>query len=159
MGLDAVVHCDCFERGRLRSPPPAGCTPSVDEWGFLHCGSNNLAIQLAFDRWQFEEACEHEDGLLVHHRIGNIALVAGLRTELQRHPDRFPMLLARVVYNGVHSGDLIPAGEVSQFRPELDALALVRCEDPEMGPLMREFATQMEELVVASLTVCKPIVF
>jgi hypothetical protein len=74
MGLDAGVYCDCFERGRLRSPPPPGCTLSVDDRGLLLCGSDDLGTQIAFDRWQLDQACEHENGLLVQHRIGNIAL-------------------------------------------------------------------------------------
>jgi hypothetical protein len=81
MGLDAVVYCDCFERGRLREPPPPGCNLSVSDDGSLLCGSEDLEVQLAFDQWQLERACEHELGVLLHHYIGNIALVAALRDE------------------------------------------------------------------------------
>src|SRR5436309_381829 len=81
MGLDAAVYCDCFERGRLQSPPPPGCTLAVAPDGSLLCGSDDLDVQLAFDRWRQSEACEHEDGYLVSHWIGNIALVASLRAE------------------------------------------------------------------------------
>ena len=80
MGLDAAVYCDCFERGRLQSPPPPGCTLAVAPDGSLLCGSDDLDVQLAFDRWRQSEACEHEDGYLVSHWIGNIALVASLGT-------------------------------------------------------------------------------
>ena len=64
MGLDAHVCCDCFERGRLRSAPPPGCSLSVCADGSLLCGSDDLDVQIAFDRWQQSEACEHEDGYL-----------------------------------------------------------------------------------------------
>ncbi len=159
MTLHAAVYCDCFERGRLRTPPPPGCTLSVGEGGLLLCGSDSLATQLAFDRWQFDQACEHENGLLVQHRIGNIASVAGLRAALFADPERFPMLLSRVLYNGIHCGDCIPAAEVPQLCPEVAALLGVRCEDPQMESHMRDFEAQMRELVEASLAFGKPIVF
>jgi hypothetical protein len=159
MTLDASVYCDCFERGRLRSAPPPGCTLSVHESGFLLCGSDDPAATAAFNRWQFDRACEHELGLLVHHLIGNITTVAAIRSELERSADRFPMLLAQVVYNGTHCCDFIPAAEVPRLRPEIDALAEVQCADPGNEPLIRDFAAQMGELVAASLAVGKPIVF
>jgi hypothetical protein len=159
VGLDATVYCDCFERGRLRSPPPPGCTLSVDESGRLLCGSDDLDTQLAFDQWQLHRACEHEDGRLVEHRIGNIALVEELRAALEADADRFPMLLSRVLYNGTHCGDFIPVAEVPRLCTEVEALADVRCTGPLMEQFMREFEAQMRELVESSLPVGKPIVF
>jgi len=159
MGLDAFVFCDCFERGRLRSPPPPGCSLSVSENGSLLCGSDDLDTQIAFDCWQQSDACEHEDGCLVAHRIGNISLVASLRAELQRSPDRFPMILSLVLYSGTHCGDFIPAAEVPQVLSEAEALAGVHCPDPEMECFLREFEEQMRDLVSAALRVGKPIAF
>ena len=159
MALDAHVCCNCFERGRLRSPPPPGCDLSVSDDGGLLCGSDDLEVQMSFDRWQQSGACEHEDGYLVAHRIGNIALVAELRNELSRWPDRFRMILSRVVYNGVHCGDFIPAAEVPLLVPEVGALADFHYSDPEMERFMRDFESQMRELVEASLRVGKPISF
>lgn len=159
MGLDAHVCCDCFERDRLRSAPPPGCSLSVSSDGSLLCGSDDLNVQIAFDRWQHSEACEHEDGCLVAYYIGNIALVASLRNELGRWPDRFQVILSRVIYNGMHAGDFIPAAEVPQLVPEVKALAAVRCQDVEMEQFMRGFESQMRELVGGALRVGKPIVF
>jgi hypothetical protein len=33
MGLDAVVYCDCYERGRVRGPPPQPESVYVDANG------------------------------------------------------------------------------------------------------------------------------
>jgi hypothetical protein len=159
MGLDAGVCCDCFERARLRSPPPPGCHLSVSEDGSLLCGSDDLDVQIAFDRWQQSEACTHEDGYLVSLRIGNIAPVAALRSELSRWPERFPVIRSRVIYNGIHSGDFIPAGELPQLVPEVEALADVHCSEPAMEQFMRGFEQQMRDLVAAALRVGKAIVF
>ena len=115
MALDAHVCCDCFGRGQLRSPPPPGCNPSVCADGSLWCGSDDLDVLFAFDRWRQLEACGHEDGYLVAHRSGNIALVASLRRELGRWPERFPVILSRVIYDGIHCGDFIQAADVPQL--------------------------------------------
>jgi hypothetical protein len=159
MGLDAHVCCDCFERGLFRTPPPPGCHLSIDKDGSLICDSDELEALMAFDRWQQSEACEHEVGRLVFHHIGNIALVAGLREELERWPERFSIILSRVIDNGIHGGDFITAADVPKLSPEVAALAGVRCCDPDMERFMRDFETQMKELVSAALNVHKHIVF
>ena len=159
MGLDAVVYCDCFERRRLRAPPPTGCSLSVAADGSLLCGSDDLDVQLAFDQWQLSRACEHEMGVLLHRYIGNIALVAALRGELQQEPDLFPLLLSKVLYNGVHSGDFIPLADLERLQPEVAALGELPCTDPEMAGLLVNFAAQMKDLVACGLRVGKPIAF
>lgn len=159
MTLDAVVFCDCFERGRLLSPPPVGCRLSVAESGLLMCGSDDLNTQIAFDRWRFDQACAHENGALVKHDIGNIALVAELRAALQSEPDSFPMLLSRVLCNGTHCCDFIPAHEVPRLLPEVEALAGIHGTDSRREHSLREFESQLRKLVEASLAVGKPIMF
>lgn len=159
MGLDAHVCCDCFERGLLRSPPPSGCNLSVDVDGSLCCGSDDLDVQIAFDCWRHSDACEHERGYLIAHHIGNIALVSSLRQELGQWPNLFSVILSRVIYDGMHSGDCIPATSVRELAPEVEALRGVHCQDPEMEPFIREFEAQMGELVAAALKMHKPIVF
>jgi len=52
VALDAHGCCDCFERGRLRCPPPPRCDLSVTDDGGLLCGSDDPDVQIAFDRWQ-----------------------------------------------------------------------------------------------------------
>jgi hypothetical protein len=159
MGLDAVVYCDCFERGRLREPPPPGCHLSVASDGSVLCGSDDLEVQLAFDQWQLLRACAHELGVLMHRRIGNIALVEALGDELRQQAERFPLLLSKVLQNGTHCGDFIPVGQVDQLRPEVDALTSLRCARPQRIAAVREFAQQMRDLIGCALAVGKPIAF
>jgi hypothetical protein len=172
MGLDAFVYCDCFERGQLREQPPAGCALSVSADGSLDCGSENLDLQIAFDRWQFSQACEHESGVLLHHRIGNIALVAELRTALNGQAGHYPLLLSKVLYNGTHSGDWLAVEEVKALQSELCRLVAALADKAELCRLvarsgyqsevpsfLRSFAVQMGELVECALRVGKPLVF
>ena len=74
MGLDATVYCACFETGLLKEPPP--CSQIfVTDGGSLECHSEDLETLLAFDEWVNHRACNHPGGILLHHRIGNLAQV------------------------------------------------------------------------------------
>ncbi|MFT3766297.1 MAG: hypothetical protein QM820_12420 [Minicystis sp.] len=159
MGLDASVYCACFETGRLRSPPPAGVEVYVCEDGSLDCRGGDQRSDLAFDAWLFSKACDHENGTLLHHRIGNIALVSLLREELGRRAEIFPTILARVIYNGSHCGDWLTMGEVQAVQLELGCLRTHRCGSVQAQDLVQTFRRQMEELAVCSLQVGKPISF
>jgi hypothetical protein len=159
VSLDAHVSCDCFERDRLRSSPPPGCTLSVRDNGGLSCGSSDRGVQAAFERWCSTAACEHRDGCLVSHRIGNIAQVAALRAELSQWPELFPIILSQVIHNGVHCGDFIPAAEMPELATEVADLEDVHCAEPDPERLMRHFEAQMRELVEAALRVGKPLAF
>lgn len=136
-----------------------GCHLSVAADGSLLCGSEDLEVQLAFDQWQLARACEDESGVLLHRYIGNIALVAALRDELQHQAERFPLLLSKVLYSGAHCGDFIPVAQMGRLEPEVEALAGLRCADPGMAGLLLEFAAQMRDLVRCALAVGKPIAF
>jgi hypothetical protein len=159
MGLDATVYCDCFEKGRLREPPPPGCKLAVAADGSLLCGSDQLEVMVAFDRWLQSRACEHQDGVLIHHRIGNAALIACLRSELQSKAVSFPMLLSNVAYSGIHSGDFISIRDLVEMRSEIDALASLHCENAEAEALLRTFERQMCELIETARAIDKPISF
>lgn len=159
MGLDAVVYCDCFELGRLKESPPPGCRLAVARDGSLLCGSDDLQVQLAFDEWHFDRACEHENGILVHHYIGNIALVAALRAALAEMPEEFPLILSQVLYSGTHCGDFIAAHDVPDVQAEVEVLAEVHSKNPDIEEALRDFHSQMAELTECAVRVGKPIAF
>ena len=159
MGLDATVYCTCFRDGRLREPPPAHIDVYIDEDGSLNCHNSDLETQIEFDAWRYDRACEHENGDLISHRIGNIALVAYLRAELSRQPDDFLIVLSKVVYSGTHCGDFINRDTVQQMQPELERLAQFRCSDSGNQPFVDGFLAQLRELSAASAQTGNPIVF
>jgi hypothetical protein len=97
--------------------------------------------------------------MLLHHRLGNIGLIGLLREELQRDAERFQTLLTRVLYNGIHSGDCLPAEMILKLRKELEDISNFKCSTKEADAFMREFQRKMSELVSASLSVKKPIAF
>ncbi len=160
MGLNARVYCDCYEKGKLRKPPPQPELVYVEPSGerCLRWDSPE-ADQHAFYDWM-REACEHGPlGELVSHRLGNAALVGFLRGLLSDAPDRFPVLLAKVVYEGAHSGDFLCPDDVERLLPEIDCLQGIHRDDQSEEDLIRGFERQMRELTAAALSVRKPIVF
>lgn len=113
---------------------------------------------MQFDAWTVG-ACEHPFGMLLHHRVGNIAAVGLIRQKLSRLASRFPFLLTRVVYSGIHSGDFIRVHELSILDLEVRSLSEVECDDALSTELLREFSRQFDELIQAALLVKKPIAF
>jgi len=157
MGLDATVYCDCYEKGKMRTPPPQPGFLSIDQDGglCLDCDQPN-ADEFGFYKW-LATACEHGPwGKLVSHRLGNIALIGFLRELLAREPERVPILLKKVLYDGTHGGDFLSPADVGLVAIEVDRLKDVHAIQNGEEDLVRHFEDQ---LVHASQSVGKPIAF
>ena len=159
MGLDAHVYCDCFERGRLRTPPLAKWDVYLDEHGGCAPRTKEMDELIAFDTWRYQEACEHADGYLLHHRLGNIALIALFRELVNPHADRFPLIVHKIIYSGSHCGDCLDTTDVEKLDTELTALSKIHAPRKNDEQFLRDFEQQLRELVAASRSVGKPIVF
>lgn len=159
MGLDAVVYCDCFETGKLKEPPPYPTLVFVGPNGGLDCESDDSETLAEFDQWLMSRACEHKNGMLAGHYIGNAALVALLRVELEREGEKFPVLLGKVLYCGTHTGDYLSLDDIKDLKPELNRLDGFICSSEENPTYIKQFRQQMQELVEAALSVRKPIAF
>lgn len=159
MSLDAVVYCDCFERGRLLTQPLAEWHAYVTRGGDRSTPIKSPAVELAFDRWDFDQACEHPRGVLLHHYLGNIARIRFFRDALSQRLSGFPILFQKVIHNGVHCGDLLEVAQVEQLLPEVGCLAQIHSADANREELLRGFEQKMHELCDCSLRVRKPIVF
>ena len=186
MGLDACVYCDCLEKGRLGQPLPSDVALRIDADGYPSLERNGETIWEDSADWN-DFACEHERRQLVHHRLGNIALVALLRWELNREASVYPILLGKVIYNGIHAGDYLELDQIPQVQVELQQLATFHCIGdapksfyisrflPNIFPFslwknyystakesdrfMQNFRNQMLELVDAAIRIGKPISF
>lgn len=143
----------------MRTPPPQPELVRVDEIGGLSLRQGPGADWAAFDAWN-RSACEHGyPGVIVWHRLGNIARISFLRYQLTEHENQFPVLLQKVLYNGMHAGDFLTLADVERVAAELDALKQMHAPEADDEPILREFETQMRELVEASRRVGKPIAF
>jgi hypothetical protein len=158
VGLDAWVNCDCFERGRLRTPARPEWRVYVDDDGGRATANTDLDQQIAFDSWD-REACEHESGQLLHHYVGNISLIGLFRQLLLPMVDRIPIITTKVIYSGTHCGDRLALDEVTRLAEEINVLSQVHGENLRDEQFLRHFEQQLRELVECSLRVRKPIVF
>ena len=97
---------------------------------------------------------------VVEKRIGNIALVDLLKSELEGvlgESSSGTVLIGKVLYSGTHSGDIISKADLGSLRHEI---ALVRgIRGHRMSSELDSFLADMEELVSASERHGNPIVF
>ena len=103
------------------------------------------------------ENCSVLTDCIVRKRLGNIAMVGFLREQVGRLPDAeslFPIILNRVIHNGVHAGDEIAVSDVPQLKTELEVLAKMESDKD-----VQNFICAMHELCDASLMTENPIVF
>lgn len=158
MGLDAHVRCTCIQEGRTK-PHPFPERLIIDETGDpVLTGDPSLEELTTHDRW-FAESCEHQ-GYLVAERLGNITMITHLRKfirALQGNPGPcFSILLAKVVYDGTHSGDRISSAESVELLEEVNTLL-------HSGDILtnseKEFLASMKRLSEASIQTGNPIVF
>jgi hypothetical protein len=159
MGLDAVVYCNCFETGRINSAPKPEWDTRVHPDGQRDVGENmTLEQMMEFDDWS-RTACEHPNGILVHHRLGNISAIGELRQALGRNADAFPIILSKVIYSGSHGGDHLEVFEVELLKRELEPLTELHTTDPDDEPFLRHFEHQLRDLIDWALRTKKPISF
>ncbi len=159
MSLDAYVRCTCIREGKAKKPhpfperlvwdeasaPSLSGEPDDDDWE-------------AHDRW-VQESCEHE-GFLASEFLGNIVRAKNVRDflkGLQGDPGpKFPILLKRVVYDGTHTGDWIPARQTRALLKEVETVLASRDILTEGE---KDFFDAMKRLCEASLATGNPIVF
>ena len=159
MALDAFIFCNCFETKRLKEKPPVDIDLFVSEYGSIEWNSIDLQTDLILDQWVAFRACEHQNGVLLHHYLGNIALIALLRSELKIESHKFPILLEKVLFCGTHCGDFLPFADVELLKTEVSQLSKHISLTNEDQHFVNEFQKKMEELIAASISVQKPISF
>lgn len=159
MGLDASVYCNCLERGRLRKPPRPEWGVYVDGEGGRSPTTKDLDEQVAFDTWNYRDACEHENGVLLHHRLGNVALIGLFRQLLNAYGDRLPVIVKKIIYSGTHAGDSLSLDVVKELAAEMDLLSQIHDNDRQNEQFLRHFEQQLRDLVECSRKVEKPIAF
>ena len=159
MSLDAYVRCSCIRDGKARKPHPF---PERFTWHESNApsltGAPDQTEWDAHDQW-VQQACEHE-GFLVSEFLGNITRIRNVREfvrGLQGNPrPKFPILLKKVVYDGTHTGDWVPAKETPELLKEVN---LVLQSSDILTPGEQEFFQAMKRLCEASLATGNPIGF
>src|SRR5690242_2043094 len=101
MGLDAVVYCDCIEKGRLRVSHPRPELLHIAENGApFHSGG--AEFHPVHDGWEWSQPCAHRDFVLLHHRLGNFGHITWVRKRLEEclatPGTQLPIFQTKVVY-------------------------------------------------------------
>lgn len=159
MGLDARVYCNCFETGKLKEIPSYIDEVFVESYGCLNTKRKDLEFLFEFDQWTYNRACGHENGVLIHHRIGNITRVANLRENLSDQAEKFPIILKNILYSGTHCGDFLSLDEVKSLEKEIEYLKDLVFSDETDRDRVDYFRQQLEELTKSALEMGKPISF
>lgn len=163
MSLNAVVYCDCVEKGRVMVPHPLPDLLFINETGAPDISSTDPREIEAHDRWESLQPCQHEHFWLAERWLGNTSLIGSIRALIKQFssdPAReYPALWSKVIYDGSHSGDFLTGDDVRQLSDEVDRLSRVRnLPITDTTPLM-EFLRKLEDLIQVSLSVNKPISF
>ena len=163
MGLDARVHCDCFENGLISDAPPFADKVRLSEEGRPEIYIDDLSSQMIFEEWAHSEPCPHGNFVVVRQRIGNIAMVGFLWERLvdleETSQKTFPVLREKVLYSGTHCGDMLTVADVELLRAEVDDLRTILNFDRSMDAALIDFCDKMSSLIVAATELNKPIVF
>ncbi len=158
MGLDAVVFCDCHEKGRLRRPPPHPKALCMRPNGSLDCRSEDPAVLDAFDEWR-QHACQHEDGMIAGACLGNMVGIEEMKAALKPLSRLLPVLLRKVIYSGTHTGDHLTIKTVEKLKIELDRLRGFKTGDRNVDNGIKELRVDLSKLVRVALRIRKPIAF
>jgi hypothetical protein len=159
MSLDAYVRCTCIRDGKAKNPHPMPGRLTCDEMNAPSLtGDADEDEWEVHDRW-VQQACEHE-GYLVSEFLGNITRIQNVREflrGLQGNPGpKFPILLKKVVYDGTHTGDYLPAKQTPALLKEVN-LVLQSSDILTKGE--KEFFESMKRLCEASIATGNPIGF
>ncbi len=159
MSLDGYVRCSCIRDGKAKKPHPfPGRLAWEDDGAPSLSGDPDEYEWDAHENW-VREACQHE-GFLASEFLGNITRIRNVRDfvrGLRGNPGpKFPILLKKVIYDGTHTGDVLPAKDTPKLMKEVN-LVLQSSDILTQGE--KEFFEAMKRLCEASLESGNPIGF
>jgi len=82
-----------------------------------------------------------------------------LRKIIGEQAEKFPLILGKVIHNGVHCGDSLSLEEVKAIKPEVEELSQIHLNSSQDECRLRNFEAQMRELVECALLVRRPLTF
>jgi hypothetical protein len=167
MGLDAVVYCDCVEKGCLTVPHPYPRLLYIASNGSPQIRSKDPLKVEEHDKWMDLPPCKHEQTMLDGCTLGNAWFISHLgdilSVLLTKRGLACPVLFRQVLYSGTHSGDHLTVRDVRRLSNELDGLkgarlsaAALSSEDARQISLAIK---ELRRLVKTAPAVNKPIAF
>lgn len=155
--LCAFVFCDCYEKGRLRRPPPNPEIVTVLPNGDLGYHDATPAQHQAFVAWR-AHACRHPEGRVTGGKLGHALPIDVVRDAFSPHRRAFPIFVGKVLNCRPHTRNShLTLKQVHKLKAELDRLKTFQCNDRKIAREMRYLRGQMKQLASAALKFRKPI--
>ena len=162
MGLDATVKCNCYRDGKVNNPPPYPELVKMDTDGSVYISTDDDKKYFEFEKWK-KTACEHEDMVLIHCRLGNISTIANAKSEIESIANNkgrsFSILLNKVVYSGSHAGDHLEIPDIKTLKSELIYLIAEFEKENHFDQLTMRVLNDLFNLCEKAMTVENPIAF
>jgi hypothetical protein len=161
MGLDASVYCNCYKTGQTKSSPPHVELVEIGDDGDVFISTSDDEKYFEFERWK-QTACEHEEMVLLHYRLGNISaagyMISKIKT-VDSSESTFPILLQKVFYDGTHAGGHLEMSDVVKLQQELQVLKVKASVNLHSDDLLNRVVENLEKLCEKAIEVQNPIVF
>jgi hypothetical protein len=126
MGLDAVVFCDCVEKGRLTVQHPYPRLLYIARNGSPEIRSKDPGKIDEHDKWMDLPPCEHEGMMLPGAYQASASHISHLNrifsSVFRTYHQACPVLLGKVLFSGTHCGDHLAVRDVRMLSNELDRL-------------------------------------
>lgn len=133
MGLDAVIFCNCVETKKLKVPHPFPGLLYPLKNGRPAIRSVDAAKIAKHDAWTKLPPCKHEDMMVDGCSLGNAGgvgvIYATLWSAQKPLRTKFPILLNKVFYSGVHCLDFLTLTQILKLDVELKQLRKLKLTD------------------------------
>ena len=155
--LCAFVFCDCYEKGRLKRPPPNPEIVAVLPNGDLGYRSATPTQHEAFVAWR-AHACCHPEGRVTGGKLGHALPIDVVRDAFSPHRRAFPIFVGKILDCRPHTrSSHLTIKQVHKLKAELDRLKTFQCGDRKIARELPYLRGQMKQLVRAALKFRKPI--
>ena len=155
--LQAYVSCGCYERGRVKRPPPNPEIVDMFTNGDVGCHHPTPAQYQAFLKWRYG-ACHHRDGLITGGLLGHRLPVEVMQKAMLPHRRTFPIFVRKVLGCKPQTRfSHFTIKQVEQLQIELARMKTFHMQDRKCDNELRCYLGQMKQLARAALKFQQPI--
>jgi hypothetical protein len=157
MKLQAYVFCGCYERGRVKRPPPDPEIVSLHLNGDNFCFRPTPAQNQAYEAWRLN-ACRHKYGTVTGGELGHRLPHEVLYRAMLPHHRTFPIFVRKVLGCKPQTRfSHLTLKQVKQLQIELVRIKNFHLADRKCDNEMQYYRGQMKQLVRAALKFQQPI--
>jgi len=157
MELQAYVFCDCYERDRLKRPPPNPEIIAVLPNGDLGYSRATRKQHTDFVAWR-SHACRHPEGVVTGGELGHKLSRKVLHRAMSPHKRAFPLFVQKILGCKPHTHNShLTTKQVEKLQTELVRLKGFYLPEPKLDLELRWYYNQVKQLVRAAVKIHKPI--